>query len=92
MRGYAAEWSDGRGRSRWQPLTSSGERLWLVSNYAEGMHRAWQTQEPEFSLFVGFHGPVTYKSRARAERVARRRQAHQDAKALRRIHPKGQDA
>ena len=33
------------------------------------------------------HGPVTYRSRARAERVARRRQARQEAKALRRMHP-----
>lgn len=85
MSDYATEWVDGRGRSRWQPRTQNGESLWHVSNYADGMHQAWWAQDP--NVFLAFHGPVTYRSRARAERVARRRQARQEAKALRRMHP-----
>ena len=87
MSDYAIEWSDGRGRSHWQPHTQNGERLWHVSNYADAMHRAWLAPTREPSRFLAIHGPVTYKSRARAERVARRRQARQEAKALRRVHP-----
>ena len=87
MSDYAIEWADGHGRSRWQPLTGNGERLWRVSNYADGIHRAWRTPTQETSAFLASHGPVTYKSRARAERVARRRQARQEAKALKRMHP-----
>ena len=87
MRGYAAEWSDGYGRSRWQPLTQSGERLWHVSNYADAMHQSWWIPTPESSEYLAVHGPVTYKSRARAERIARRRQARREAEELRKIHP-----
>ena len=87
MSDYAVEWVDGRGRSRWQPITPDGESPWLVSDYINGAHRAWRAQAPDFSLFGGFPNPVTYKSKARAERIARRRQARQEAKALRRIHP-----
>ena len=87
MSGYAVEWVDGRGRSHWQPRTGNGERFWRVSNYADGEHRAWSTPTQEASVYLAIHGPVTYRSRARAERVARRRQARQEAKTLRRIHP-----
>lgn len=87
MSDYAIEWADGYGRSRWQPVTRNGERLWRVSDYARGMHRAWRVTTQKPSLFPTFHNPVTYRSRARAERVARRRQARQEAKALRKIHP-----
>lgn len=87
MSDYAIEWADGYGRSRWQPITPDGESLWLVSDYISGAHRAWRVQAPGFSLFGGFPNPVTYRSRARAERVARRRQARQEAKELRKIHP-----
>lgn len=87
MSGYAVEWADVRGRSFWQPVTGSGESLWRVSNYADGMHRAWLAPIQGPRAFLATHGPVTYKSRARAERVARRRQARQEAKTLRRIHP-----
>ena len=83
----AIEWADGYGRSHWQPLTENGESLWYASNYADGMHRSWRAQTQEPSALVTFHGPVTYRSRARAERVARRRQARQEAKKLSRIHP-----
>ena len=91
----AIEWADGYGRSHWQPLTENGESLWLASNYADGMHRSWRAQAQESSALVTFHGPVTYRSRARAERVARRRQSRQEAKKLSRMHPvqkKEQDA
>ena len=87
MSDYAVEWADGHGRSRWQPVTGNGESLWDVSNYADGMHRVWRAPTQESSAFVVCHGPVTYRSRARAVRVARRRQARQEAKALRRMHP-----
>lgn len=84
MRGYATEWVDGYGRSRWQPVTGDGERLWCVSSYARGMHQAWSAPTQKASTFLVCHGPITYKSRARAERVARRRQAYQKANTL---HP-----
>lgn len=87
MSDYAVEWADGYGRSRWQPLTGNGETLWHASNYADGMHQSWRAQTQESSVLVVFHGPVTYRSRARAERVARRRQARQEAEALRKMHP-----
>lgn len=87
MSDHAIEWIDGYGRSHWQPITGSGERLWRISDNTDGMHRAWQAQEPELSLFVTDYGPVTYRSRARAERVARRRQARQEAKELRKMRP-----
>ena len=87
MSDYAIEWTDGHGRSRWQPLTGNGESLWLVSDYVNGAYRSWRTQAPRFSVLGGLHDPVTYRSRARAERVARRRQARQEAKALRKMHP-----
>lgn len=87
MSGYAIKWADGHGRSRWQPLTGNGESLWRISDYVNGAYRSWRTQAPELSLFVGLNDPVTYRSRARAERVARRRQARQEAKTLRKIHP-----
>ena len=83
MSDYTTEWIDGHGRSHWQPITPDGERLYRVSDYINGSHRAWRTQNEGLSLFPTFHDPVTYRSQARAERVARRRQA----KALRRIHP-----
>ena len=87
MSDYAIEWADGHGRSRWQPHTGDGERLWRVSSYAEGMHQAWTAPTQGASAFLVCHGPVTYRSRARAKRIARRRQARQRAKALRRVHP-----
>ena len=87
MSDYAVEWADGHGRSHWQPVTGNGERLWHGSSYADGMHQSWwiPTQDP--SAYFTVHGPVTYRSRARAERVARRRQARQEAKALRKLRP-----
>lgn len=87
MSDYAIEWADGHGRSYWQPVTRSGERLWHVSNYAEQMHRAWWVTTQDPSVFFAVHGPVTYRSQARAERIARRRQARQEAKELRKLHP-----
>ena len=83
----AIEWVDGHGRSRWQPITSDGKRLCRVSDYICGSYRAWRTQNEGLSLFPAFHDPVTFRSRARAMRVARRREARQRAKKMRTLQP-----
>lgn len=58
-------WRDGRGRVYWQPATTSGTALWWAPFWHE-WERVWKADRP-----TSAH-PVRYRSRRRAERVARR--------------------
>src|SRR5690606_11179569 len=65
------EYQNRRGASMWQPATHDGARLWLVSSYAtDGWELEWRYDEPAYEN----HRPKLFKSKARAERVARRRE------------------
>ena len=74
------EWQDGYGRSYWQPMLASGERLWRESCYEDGL-----TLSSGWSRCGVGLGAVTYRSRARAERIARREQKRRDKKRLNEI-------
>lgn len=58
-------WRDGWGRVYWQPATASGAALWWVPLWTEWV-REWELDRPASAR------PVCYRSRRRAERVARR--------------------
>ena len=64
----STEWRDGRGRSRWQPTLEDGDRWWIYVG-----EPYWLDIMPG-----GYAAPVLYRSRRKAERVARKEQHRRD--------------
>ena len=71
------EWRDGHGHPHWQPMLDDGKRLWRDSSYASYPAETTTWRSAQTTL-----GPVTYRSRARAERVARREHKRRTKKRL----------
>ncbi|QUY63335.1 Hypotetical protein [Gulosibacter molinativorax] len=84
----AVEYRDGFGRSWWQPRLESGERLYDRWSF-DDVHRVWRSHG-YVSYGAGME-PVMFRSKARAERVARREDRRRLACKLARVTEVGDE-
>lgn len=67
--GWAVPWRDGRGRVRWQPQRPDGRRPWLRDERYYPTDLGWYAAIEDYE---GAFGPLLFRSRWQAERMAKR--------------------
>ena len=67
--GWAVPWRDGRDRVRWQPQRPDGRRPWLRDERYYPTDLGWYAAIEDYE---GAFGPLLFRSRWQAERMAKR--------------------
>lgn len=67
--GWAVPWKDGRDRVRWQPQRPDGRRPWLRDERYYPTDLGWYAAIEDYE---GAFGPLLFRSRWQAERMAKR--------------------
>ena len=68
---FVTKFTNPLSENRWQPALPNGERAWVPTVRLHPWHIDWLTEDDTHPITI--RGPLLYRSRARAARVAQRR-------------------